>query len=60
MAFRSPRLSLVPATLNRKYSMMREMMMNSGMMWGMGVIWVLVVVILVLAIAALVKYVFFR
>ena len=31
-----------------------------GMMWGMGVLSLLTVVVLVLAIAALVKYVFFR
>jgi hypothetical protein len=35
-------------------SMMHDMM--GGMMWGMGLIWVLVVIVLVLAIAALVKY----
>jgi hypothetical protein len=34
--------------------MMHDMM--GGMMWGMGLIWVLVVIVLVLAIAALVKY----
>lgn len=31
-------------------------MMGGGMMWGMGLIWLLAVVVLVLAIAALVKY----
>jgi hypothetical protein len=40
--------------------MMRDWMMNGGMMWGMGIVWLLVVVVLVLAIAALVKYVFFN
>jgi hypothetical protein len=35
-------------------------MMNDGMMWGIGVGHVLVVVVLLLVIAALVKYVFFR
>ncbi|HEY3031114.1 MAG TPA: hypothetical protein VGJ68_13155 [Bradyrhizobium sp.] len=40
--------------------MMRDMMMNGGMMRGMGIVWLLVVVVLVLAIAALVKYVFFN
>lgn len=38
-------------------------MMNDamgGMMWGMGLWWILVVVVLVLAIAALAKYVFRR
>jgi hypothetical protein len=40
--------------------MMRDWMMNGGMMWGMGIVWLLVVAVLVLAIAALVKYVFFN
>ena len=31
-----------------------------GMMWGMGAVSLLVIVVVVLAIAALVKYVFFR
>jgi hypothetical protein len=33
-------------------------MMNDmgGMMWGMGLVWVLVILVLVLGIAALVKY----
>ena len=37
-------------------------MMNGmgGMMWGMGLVWLIVIVVLVLAIAALVKYLFFR
>ena len=30
-----------------------------GMMWGMGLVWLIVIVILVLAAAALVKYLFF-
>lgn len=30
--------------------------MSGMMMWGMGVIWILVVIVLVLAAAALVKY----
>lgn len=38
--------------------MMHNMM--GGMMWGMGLIGVLVLVVLVLLLAALVKYVFFR
>ena len=33
-------------------------MMSGGMMWAMGLIWLLVIVLLVLSIAALVKYVF--
>lgn len=37
--------------------MMQDM---GGMMWGMGVVWLIVIVVLVLAAAALVKYVFFR
>jgi hypothetical protein len=31
-----------------------------GMMWGMGLVWLIVIIVLVLAAAALVKYVFFR
>jgi tellurite resistance protein TehA-like permease len=34
--------------------MMNDMM--PGMMWGMGLIWLLVVVVLILAAAALIKY----
>jgi hypothetical protein len=34
--------------------------MMDGGMWGMGVTWLIVVILLVLAIAALVKYLFFR
>jgi hypothetical protein len=34
--------------------MMNDMM--PGMMWGMGFLWLLVVVVLILAAAALVKY----
>jgi len=40
--------------------MMHDMMMNSGMMWGMGLIGLLVILVLALGIVALVKYVFFR
>ena len=36
--------------------MMNGDMMGGGMMFGMGVGWLLVIVLLVLAIAALVKY----
>jgi hypothetical protein len=39
--------------------MMGEGMMG-GMMWGMGLAHLLVLVVLVLAVVALVKYVFFR
>jgi hypothetical protein len=35
-------------------------MMGSGMMWAMGFLWLLLAVLLVLGIAALAKYVFFR
>jgi hypothetical protein len=34
--------------------------MMGGMMWGMGLVWVLGVILLVLAIAALAKYLFSR
>jgi hypothetical protein len=34
--------------------------MMGGMSWGMGVISVLIILLLVLAIAALVKYLFFK
>jgi len=29
-----------------------------GMMWGMGLVWLLVIVVLVLGVAALIKYLF--
>ena len=32
--------------------------MGSGMMWGMGLLWLLVIIVLILAAAALVKYLF--
>jgi ABC-type antimicrobial peptide transport system permease subunit len=32
--------------------------MGGGMMWGMGLIWIVVIVVLVLAGAALAKYLF--
>jgi hypothetical protein len=35
-------------------------MMQDGMMWGMGIGHLLVAVLVLLAIAALIKYVFFR
>jgi hypothetical protein len=35
-------------------------MMGSGMMWGMGIAHVLLLLVLVLGLAALVKYLFFR
>jgi hypothetical protein len=33
---------------------------TGGMMWGMGLLWLITIVILVLVVAALVKYLFFR
>jgi hypothetical protein len=30
--------------------------MTSGMMWGMGLVWLLVIIVLILAAAALIKY----
>jgi hypothetical protein len=39
--------------------MMDQMMTGmGGMMWGMGLIWLFVVIVLVLAVTALVKYLF--
>jgi hypothetical protein len=35
--------------------MMNEVM-SGGMMWGMGLVWLLVIIVLVLAAAALIKY----
>jgi hypothetical protein len=35
-------------------------MMGGGMMWGMGLVDLLVTILLLLVIAALVKYLFFR
>ena len=32
--------------------------MGGGMMWGMGLVWLLLVIVLVLAAAALVKYLY--
>jgi hypothetical protein len=40
--------------------MMHDMMNSMGMMWGMGLVGLLVVLVLVLAAAALIKYLFFR
>ena len=39
---------------------MMDHMMGGGMMWGIGIIWILLVIVLILAAAALVKYLFFR
>jgi hypothetical protein len=36
--------------------MMQMTDMPIGMMWGMGVIWLLILILLVLGIAALIKY----
>jgi len=38
---------------------MMDQMMGGGMMWGMGLIGLLVIIVLVLAAAALIKYLFF-
>ena len=38
---------------------MMDQMMSGGMMWGMGLVGLLVIIVLVLAAAALVKYLFF-
>jgi hypothetical protein len=40
--------------------MMMDHMMGGGMMWGMGLIGLLVIIVLILAAAALVKYLFFN
>jgi hypothetical protein len=41
--------------------MMHDMMnMMGGMGWAMGLVWLLLVLVLVLGVAALVKYVFFK
>lgn len=34
--------------------------MEDGMMWGMGIWWLVIAVLVLLAIAALLKYMFFR
>jgi hypothetical protein len=38
---------------------MMDHMMGSGMMWGMGFLWLLIIAVLILAAAALIKYLFF-
>jgi hypothetical protein len=38
---------------------MHDMMMGGGMMWGMGVAGLLIILVVILGIAALVKYLFF-
>lgn len=45
------------AGLEGNIEMMNDMM-GGGMMWGMGLGWVLVVLVLILAAAALIKYLF--
>ncbi len=35
-------------------------MMGGGMMWGIGLFWLLILVVLVLAAGALIKYLFFN
>ena len=39
---------------------MMDGMMSGGMMWGMGIAHLLLILLVVLAIAALVKYLFFH
>ena len=39
---------------------MMDHMTGGGMMWGMGLVWLIILVVLVLAAAALVKYLFSR
>jgi hypothetical protein len=39
---------------------MMQDMMSGGMMWGMGIAHLAILVLVLLAIAALVKYLFFR
>jgi hypothetical protein len=39
---------------------MMDQMMGSAMMWGMGLIALLLIALLILAAAALIKYLFFR
>jgi hypothetical protein len=40
--------------------MMHDGGMMGGMMWGMGLVWLLLLILLVLGIAALMKYLFSR
>ena len=40
-------------------SAMMDHMMGGGMMWGMGLLGLLVIVVLILAASALIKYLFF-
>jgi hypothetical protein len=40
--------------------MINPMMMHDGMMWGMGIVHVLFIVLVLLAIAALIKYILFK
>jgi hypothetical protein len=41
-------------------AMMNDMMNSVGMMWGMGLVGLLLALVLILAAAALIKYLFFR
>src|SRR5437660_461353 len=65
--FVPPHPTLLPARIGgrwtlglvqRGYTMMMDHMMGGGMMWGMGLIGLLVIIVLILAAAALVKYLF--
>jgi hypothetical protein len=40
--------------------MINPMMMHDGMMWGMGISHLLFAIVVLLAIAALIKYIFFK
>jgi len=39
---------------------MMQNLMGEGMIWGMSFVWILVLLLIVLGIAALVKYLFFK
>ena len=46
--------------MSRGEAAMMDHMMDGGMMWGMGLGGLIILIVLILAIAALVKFVFFR
>ena len=56
-ASRCPSRSAAAPSEGRRHAMM-DQMMGGAMMWGMGLLWLLAVIVLILAIAALVKYLF--
>lgn len=45
--------------MQERYSHVHDMM-GGGMMWGMDLLWLALIVVVILAIAVLVKYLFFR